>query len=733
MPESTVLRICALTLFAAALAPASASQAPTSQAPEVRAEGATATAAGDSYHAVFTPSGLSFHALPGPVTGSPKVQFGLLAVERGGQRAETDLRPVAPRIEGHTVFYDRPGLRERYEVREEGVAQSFVIDQPPPGTGDLVVRGRLLTDLVGDHRDTPVEQLTFSSAGGVGIHFGAVTGIDASGGRTAGTMRWTDDELELILPADFVDRATWPVIVDPLIGSRLTPSATNAELPDVAFDRTTQTFVIVWRQNTAAAGQWRPYYRIVDRSGTPVTNALPLMPPPQLVTYTGGTRIRVANINSRNTFVATWDSGSGTSRAIHCASISAINGAPSIAVVVVSGSDHMLPDIGGEDTLADDEAVLVWLHASLGLIRAKQVNIPSTTPPATPAPFSGTISIGGSGASVSAGPVISRTGGTLGRFLVSWGERSGPLNSFGNLRGIIITRNIATVNSPFVIVPTALSAPRNVALDGDGESWVVAYDQRNAAGDTDVICRRVYRYQNQNGVTVEPAVDVAATSVDEQRAAVADLGDSILIGYEQRSGAGYSTVLASLDPYDCTACEGDFALEQSALLTASDVRIATTAGDPNIAAITTWEATFGAPLSIRAHLFSPRDGTADDLGGGCALGGSAGSTCSVAGNPGYKLRLAGATPAAPTFLVIGLASAPQTCGLCTLVPDPASGATLFLGATDQSGAASYAMSIPPGPTFVGMKLYQQWLTLTTQPGCALYGLDLSNAVSATIQ
>ncbi|MCR9244725.1 MAG: hypothetical protein NXI31_06820 [bacterium] len=661
-----------------------------------------------------------------------------MSVERRGRRRTTPLGRVTPRVDGQSVIYDRPGLQERYEVRETGVEQSFVIDECPPGNGDLVVRGKLVTDLVPDHFDQPVRELTLSAPGQVGVHIGAVTGIDANDNRATGTLRQTGEGLELILPADFVDRAHWPLIVDPLIGSTLSVSPPNAELPDVAFDATNLVYVAVWRQKLTSGSAWRPYYRFIRTDGSYATAALPLMPIPQLVTYFGGTRIRVANVNSRDTFVATWDSGSGSTRAIHCASISAANFAASVGVVVASGSDQQMPDVGGEAVLVDDDVVLTWRNASLGLIRATQVNVPASTPPATPIPFGPVVSIAGSGSSISAGPAIARTGGGPGRYLVTWGERSGPFNTFSNLRGLVITRNVTPVSSPFTIVSPLASAfgPRNIALDGDGEHWVVAYDRLNAAGDTDVYCQRVELPLSQGSLSVQSAVPIATTSVDEQTPAVADLGESYLVSYERSlfPAIGSSAELVSIDPIDCTTCEGSFTIQNSPLGRQSDVRIASTGGAPNTSAMIVWGSSLlGSPLGVRARMFAPRVGIVRDAGRGCGAGGTAVSTCSVAGNANYTQRLLGAAPSAPTFLVIGLSTRPQSCGPCQLIPDPASGVTIFRGATSASGDAFYAMSIPPGPAFVGLRLHEQWITLTPQPRCTAYGFDLSNALSVTIQ
>ena len=103
-------------------------------------------------------------------------------------------------------------------MRVDDVELSFVFDRLPVGAGDLVVRMHLQTELppVGDGETL---DLLYGDRGSV--HIGAVTGIDARGMRAKGTVRYVDGMLELGLPADFVDSATLPLMLDPSLGSEI--------------------------------------------------------------------------------------------------------------------------------------------------------------------------------------------------------------------------------------------------------------------------------------------------------------------------------------------------------------------------------------------------------------------------------------------------------------------------------------------------------------------------------
>lgn len=168
------------------------------------------------------------------------------------------------------VEYDRGVAIERYDVGVDGMEQSFVFHQRPTGTGDLVVRGRLATDMV----VTPHgEGLRLEQPGIGGFHIGGVVGFDRMGQRARGRVRFVDGALELSLDAAFVDAAALPLTLDPFIGNVFRLSTNALELrPRVSFDVTTDNYLVVWQTSNGPRASDQPRRRVgrhapVDRGG----------------------------------------------------------------------------------------------------------------------------------------------------------------------------------------------------------------------------------------------------------------------------------------------------------------------------------------------------------------------------------------------------------------------------------------------------------------------------------
>ena len=164
--------------------------------------------------------------------------------------------------QANTIRYAlQPGLTERFDVERDGLEQSFVLDAPPPGVGDLIVRLSVQSEL------QPIadgEGLRFDSGGFGGVRYGGVTGIDADGRRATGSVRVLptagasqaieqviEQVIELSLPADFVATARYPLVVDPVI-SPFFPLIADPNYeeawPDMAYERTSQRYFAVWEQ-----------------------------------------------------------------------------------------------------------------------------------------------------------------------------------------------------------------------------------------------------------------------------------------------------------------------------------------------------------------------------------------------------------------------------------------------------------------------------------------------------
>jgi hypothetical protein len=241
----------------------------------VRQEQGVVRAMGPDFGASFTPAGIEFTPVLGARAEQPaSVRYTWTDVRRGGVEVARRDREVAPEPTGNRVGYRRnENLLEVYDVRQEGIEQSFVFATRPAGDGDLVVRGEIATGLPLAVVDARGARFTLPSGDGVAI--GAVTGIDANGAKVAGSLRLVGTTLELSLPDAFVDAAAYPLVLDPLLGT-VNPIGDVAGEPDrnpsVAFDEATGRFLVVWNVQYAASS-WEVRGKFTNGAGVP--NSVP--------------------------------------------------------------------------------------------------------------------------------------------------------------------------------------------------------------------------------------------------------------------------------------------------------------------------------------------------------------------------------------------------------------------------------------------------------------------------
>lgn len=124
--------------------------------------------------------------------------------------------------------YDLGQIVEAYDVRADGLEQTFVLESLPQKGGDLVIRGRFdgnLSPVMQDagHRAVQlVDELSLPR-----VTYGAVTAVDAAGRRREMTTELRDGELVLRLDAGWLSQANLPIVVDPLIGPDLVSTSAN--------------------------------------------------------------------------------------------------------------------------------------------------------------------------------------------------------------------------------------------------------------------------------------------------------------------------------------------------------------------------------------------------------------------------------------------------------------------------------------------------------------------------
>ncbi len=109
---------------------------------------------------------------------------------------------------------------EAYDVRADGVEQTFVLTERPSLAGEFVVCGRVTSDLVAPVSAPAHAPLVFHDAiGNAVVEYGSAVAFDAAGRRIAITTEFDGSHVRLTVPGVWLEAATYPVTIDPLVSS----------------------------------------------------------------------------------------------------------------------------------------------------------------------------------------------------------------------------------------------------------------------------------------------------------------------------------------------------------------------------------------------------------------------------------------------------------------------------------------------------------------------------------
>ncbi|MBN4055072.1 hypothetical protein JYT15_01035 [Acidimicrobium ferrooxidans] len=165
------------------------------------------------------------------------------------------------------------GITESYQSRPEGVELAFTLARPL-GTGreDLIFHGQLETGLISNRTESR-EGFELSKI----VKIGKTTVIDRSGRELLANVTLRGNRFDIHVPGKWLASASYPVVVDPLMGSNIQVSSATVDetRPECAYDPTLNRYLIVWEYKFSN-NDLDVYGRFVDNLGNPIGAAFPI-------------------------------------------------------------------------------------------------------------------------------------------------------------------------------------------------------------------------------------------------------------------------------------------------------------------------------------------------------------------------------------------------------------------------------------------------------------------------
>lgn len=362
------------------------------------------------------------------------------------------------KLEGERVEYARGPFREVWHLAPLSVEQTFVLDAPL-GRGDLVLELGSATDLVHRGRVPDGDALLFEEPGIGSISYGDVTVIDARGGRSTFESRFVDGRIQLRIPAMTLERAAYPLTIDPLVlNLAIDTDAEDDEDPDVAHGLS--HFLVVY-ESVISASDRDIISRRYDEDG--------VFKEELAVDISNEDTVDPAVAAANSNFMIVWNQRADGS----LFSDNVIRGRRRIETTTVqaaafdistSANNEQDPDVGGTDNLISRPFFVVWTEDPV-------IGGPETH-------GRGVDELGnGLGNDVffglgnlTDGPRISKSARNAGRYVVIW-ETLGDTHRF--LDAQLVSEGGAKLGTLVVVGQNLLGEPFHADVDGDGVRWLV--------------------------------------------------------------------------------------------------------------------------------------------------------------------------------------------------------------------------------------------------------------------
>lgn len=658
------------------------------------------------------------------------------------------LAGAAPAVHMHTDWryeYRWPDMTEAYDVRAEGVEQSFVLAKATRASGDLVVRGRIDTDLrlmtevppAGAH--TP---LLFADAQGRPIvRYGAAFAYDAAGRKAEVLTAWHAGHITLTVPGTWLVGAVWPVTIDPLT-SAVVVNAGGAGLSDVAIANDTESVnfnTMVFYARATSAVLYDVVARLCDAD---FQNSVPVFAASNAAAL--GSQLGVAFVADADRWLLTYTAETTAGRRVgvylHAKGNVSLNSGTLVGTGTLSGVTERDPAVGGARSASSGfYGLLAFVRESAAsgpvllaaAVDARTPGIQFATP-LSPSP--------GTGLEVGFPDVTNTSDGRFGSWIVVWQQRSLTIANDDTKTFAARVAPSTVVAGTTVLGPAGGTPVRHKLrprVDRSGEHYLVAMLRADTPGTTgtEILIERFDWLETAAQPTrYGPQVLSANPQLPFSRPSVAcDHTDSHwCIAWQVAGTVGLNPTIAvrrvgsSGGTVESATITGSTRGGVLGPAVAYDLR----SRDFQLAfytPTTTSNAVFGL------HLQYPADAVNVPYGAGCGPA-TIHAASPYAGSERFFVGILGLTHGTPCVMFLSFAAAAiplDGAGMpgCVFHVDPT--AALLAVPTAAAGAgATVQVPLPDRPPFFG-DLFFQWLYL--QPGLNPAGLGATQGLRAQVR
>ncbi len=653
---------------------------------------------------------------------------------RAGEQALVDRGTVARRHATAWRYELRYGsVTEAYDVRDDGIEQTFTIHTPPQGGGDVVVRGRIATELQSRDAASDHQELVFRDASDATVvSYGKAFAFDGDGRRTLVTTSLEGDTVTLRLAASWLVDAAYPVTIDPIVGNAVIPSVGSPNngipsYPSIARDDVYNDMAVSYSR-ASSASDYDTWVRPVDDSMT--TLGLFFTD----ITATWSTRhTSVAFVWSSSRWVVAigreFASESRVRVYVHQANNFVPNSGSIMYLAGPGGFQDQHPSIGGNPFgVGDSTAYLAFRRdAGIGQPNTSNSQVLGVVVDALTETF-GTVQNLNSGRSDNEEPCVTHSReGTNNSWVVAWQTHDNTRGDDWDIAVSLVDANGGLTGPAYVGDESVASRHKlHPSVDGRHGRFAVSYlmhDNSSPASSLTGDQIRIQRFDwfdGQPSPTTQPS-QIVADSGGMGNTFRASLNRAIAYDWNTES---HWTVVYRNTANDIYAARCGYSgrVVEHALVFAhfSIAGISPTVcfnDDTREFAIAygTTEAPenplYGKRLQYYATAANVRYGSSC---AGMATANNRGtSNDPFAGSQFYSLSLSGGRPSAPTLLLLSGGSAsfplPSSAGGCELLLDPTTMVVVTSGASDAAG--DFSAGVPLLDTVTNANLFWQFLQL----------------------